>query len=192
MRTVILSGASGSGKTTIAEVIETRLSGLADVLFFDRIGVPSEEAMRAGWGSGEEWQKAMTREWVARIAAMPDRGVPVLFEGQMRLSFVRDALCSVNLSDAHVVLVDCDDETRGRRLQNDRGQPELATLRMMNWARFLRSEAEAGGYEILDTTNIPLAVCVETVCQRLGIETDWSGAAEPHANRGDANLRSGS
>jgi energy-coupling factor transporter ATP-binding protein EcfA2 len=163
MSLVILTGASGSGKTSIAESIGGARPSFADVFRFDRIGVPSPEAMAAGWGSGEAWQRAMTIDWLARIAALRTKSRPVLFEGQMRLAFVREGLPSAGVSDARVVLVDCDDKTRTHRLLTHRNQPELATTTMMNWAAFLRREAREGGYEVLDTTSISLEATVERV-----------------------------
>ena len=127
MRLVILIGASGSGKTAIAEAIAVEYPGLVEVLHFDRIGVPSSEEMTAGWGSGEAWQRAMTLNWLAKIAAMRDQDRPVLFEGQTRLASVREGLLAANISDARVILVDCDDETRTRRLTENRCQPDLAS-----------------------------------------------------------------
>ena len=169
MQLVVLTGASGSGKTTIADAIRTGYPGLVEVLHFDRVGVPSSEAMMAGWGSGEAWQRAMTMEWMARIAALPDRGRPVLFEGQTRLAFLHEALDAAGLAGARVVLVDCDDETRTRRLTRERMQPELANPRMMNWAQFLRREAHEAGCEVLDTARMPLADCIMLVRERLGV-----------------------
>lgn len=67
------------------------------------------------------------------------------------------------------MLVHCDDATRTLRLRNERNQPDLANPDMMNWAKFLRGEAEAGGFELLDTSKISLEDSVEYVCARLGI-----------------------
>jgi hypothetical protein len=161
---VVLTGASGSGKTSIAEAIEIRRPGFADVFRFDRIGVPSPEAMKTGWGSGEAWQRAMTLRWLADIAGQraPDR--PTLFEGQMRLAFVQEGLRLAGLVGARVVLVDCDDETRMHRLVTCRNQPELANPDTMNWAAFLRREAQMAGYEVLDTSKLSLEASVEQVC----------------------------
>jgi dephospho-CoA kinase len=116
MRLVILTGASGSGKTAIAETIRIGHPDLAEVLHFDSIGVPSPEARLAGWGSGEAWQRAMTLSWMTRIAAMSSQNRPVLFEGQMRLAFVREGLLAAGIANARVILVDCDDATRTHRL----------------------------------------------------------------------------
>jgi hypothetical protein len=167
MRLVILAGASGSGKTAIAEAIRIERPDLAEVLHFDGIGVPSPEAMVAGWGSGEAWQRAMTFSWMARIAAMHGQDRPVLFEGQMRLAFVREGLVAAGITDARVILVDCDDATRTHRLSANRDQPELANPTMMIWAEFLRREAKETGCEVLDTSQLSLERSVERVCLHL-------------------------
>lgn len=164
---VILTGASGSGKTAIAEAIETGHPGFADVFRFDSIGVPSPQAMAAEWGSGEAWQRAMTLGWMATIAASPPSSRPRLFEGQMRLAFIREGLAAAGLMGARVVLVDCDDEIRAHRLADRRNQPELSNKAMMNWAAFLRREAREGGYEILDTSGLSLDDSVERACALL-------------------------
>ncbi|AUC99846.1 hypothetical protein [Bradyrhizobium sp. SK17] len=166
MRLVILSGASGSGKTAIAESIRIRRPDLAEVLHFDSIGVPPPEVRRA-WGPDGAWQRAMTLAWMERVAALRGKHHRVLFEGQMRLAFVREGLLAFGIEDARVILVDCDDAIRAHRLITERAQPELANPEMMNWARYLRREANEAGYEVLDTSELPLERCVELVCARL-------------------------
>ena len=71
------------------------------------------------------------------------------------------------IEDFHVILLDCDDATRARRLVADRRQPELANTTMMNWAAYLRREAAQAGCETLDTSRLSLEACVEHVCARL-------------------------
>jgi hypothetical protein len=50
-RLIVLTGASGSGKTAIAKAIEKGPPKIADVFFFDRIGVPTSDEMISEWGS---------------------------------------------------------------------------------------------------------------------------------------------
>ncbi len=122
--------------------------------------------MIAKFGAPETWQRAMTFQWMARIAALSDRGRGILFEGQMRFAFLHEAILAAGLSNHRLILVDCDDATRIERLELDRGQAELANPTMMNWARFLRDEAAQHGYEILDTSIHSINYCVEEIRQR--------------------------
>ncbi len=71
---VILIGASGSGKTTIARAIEHRYAEQVEVFYFDQVGVPSVEEMIAQYGSGEGWQRAKTLEWMAKLAQFARSG----------------------------------------------------------------------------------------------------------------------
>ena len=107
----------------------------------------------------------MTLEWLNRIVVMLD--CPVLFEGQMRMSFIQEGLVSAGITSARIVLVDCDDATRLYRLSHERKQPELADANMMMWAKFLRREADAGGFEVFDTSKISIEESVAHVCELL-------------------------
>jgi predicted kinase len=165
MALVIMTGASGSGKTAIAKTIEGSHPSIT-VLRFDTIGVPSAEVM-ATFGSGHmpggAWQRAMTFKWLERIAPMLEEGKTVLFEGQMRIAFIREALTAFRIENTRVVCVECDESTRTRRLTYDRQQPELANENMTGWSRYLHQEALDAGYEILDTTTLSLADSVRYV-----------------------------
>ena len=163
MALIILIGASGAGKTTLAEGFAARYPELAEIVRFDRIGVPSEAEMVAEFGSGEAWQRAMTFRWLEEIAARLAAGRSVLFEGQTRPSFVAEAAAAAGIGDYRLVLVDCDDATRARRLCAARGQSELASSRMMDWAAWLRAEAKRGGHAILDTSAIKVDEAVAAI-----------------------------
>jgi hypothetical protein len=132
-----------------------------EVIFFDSVGVPNQP--------GEAWQRAMTMAWMEKIRPILSAGRSVLFEGQMRIAFIQEALATAQIPNARIILIDCDDATRQRRLRTDRSQPDLANPTMMNWARYLREEALATGSEILDTGRIPLSDCVNHLCRHLGI-----------------------
>jgi shikimate kinase len=167
MQFVVLIGASGSGKTTIARAIEQRYARHVDVFYFDRIGVPPVERMIAECGSGEAWQRAKTIEWMATLAPVNKSGRRVLFEGQTRLSFLAEGAEAAGVPTYRPILLDCNDETRSRRLLFERKQPELANETMMNWARYLRREAGRYGCEILDSSLLSLEQCVNYVMGRL-------------------------
>jgi len=166
MQFVVLTGASGAGKTTIARAIEERHADEIDVFYFDRIGVPSEERMISEYGSGERWQRAKTIEWMAKLAPLSRSGRGLLFEGQTRLSFLAEAAKTAGGIAYLPILVDCDDQTRSGRLAQ-RKQPELANANMMRWARHLRDEAATFGCEILDTSTVSQEQCITYVLNRL-------------------------
>ncbi len=167
MRFVVLVGASGSGKTTIASAIERFHGNDVQVFYFDRIGVPSVDRMIAEYGSGEAWQRAKTFEWMAKLAPLCGRGHGLLFEGQTRLSFLAEAAEAAGITAYAPILVDCDDETRATRLSLERRQSELANEAMMTWADYLRRDAKERGCDILDTSGIALDQCVAHVMARL-------------------------
>ena len=167
MQFVVLIGASGSGKTTIACAIAQRYADDVEVFHFDGMGVPSAKQMIAEYGSGEGWQRAKTIEWMARLAPLSRSGRGLLFEGQTRLCFLAEGAAAAGGPAYLPILVDCDDETRSRRLSLEREQPELANEDMMNWARYLRREATGSGCEILDTSALSLDQCIIHVVARL-------------------------
>ncbi|HEV2710597.1 MAG TPA: AAA family ATPase [Edaphobacter sp.] len=162
---IVLTGASGVGKTTIALAMEENYPEYT-VFRADTIGVPSAEVM-ATYGTGHQpggaWQRAMTLQWFERIVPLLNSGRSILFEGQMRIAFIHEALATHHISHARVILVECDDETRADRLTNHRLQPELANESMKGWSRFLHQEALEAGYEILDTGRIPIAESVQRI-----------------------------
>jgi hypothetical protein len=133
---------------------------MCEVRFFDSIGIPSAEIMATyvgDYGPGGGWQRAMTMEWMQRIAPLLNSGKVVLFEGQMRIAFIEEAIAASGITNARIVLIDCSDSVRAARLTDDRQQPDLANENMMGWGRFLREEAIRGGYEILDTGSTPFS-----------------------------------
>jgi len=80
---------------------------------------------------------------------------------------VIDAAAAARITDYALILVDCDDAIRKRRLTTDRSSPDLANASMMNWAKSLRDEAKQMRCRILDIGLSPLDVCVEEVWAQL-------------------------
>jgi hypothetical protein len=128
-----------------------------------------------GHQPGGAWQRIMIFKWLAKIAPMLSEGKTVLFEGQMRIAFIREALAASKIENARVVCVECDDSTRARRLTHDRLQPELASESMAGWSRYLHQESLEAGYEFLDTTNLSL---LDSVRHVLSIFEDHSKPTE--------------
>ncbi len=101
---LVLTGASGAGKTTLARGVETALPRCR-VFYFDSLGVPSAAEMRAfGDDAGEAWQRAMTWKWMERLAPLAASAQPVLLEGQIRIAFVREAAAAYGMTASLVVL----------------------------------------------------------------------------------------
>jgi hypothetical protein len=170
---VVLTGASGSGKTSIALELD-RTHPEYTVLRFDTIGIPSAEVMEnfgTGYQPGGAWQRAMTLQWFERFAPILHTGRSVLFEGQIRIAFITEALAINGITHARIVLVECDDCTRDDRLIRYRKQPELANESMRGWSRYLHKEALESGVEILDTGSCTLS---DSVAHILGHLTSWS------------------
>jgi hypothetical protein len=164
---LVLTGASGVGKTTILRTLAARaLPGIA-AYHFDSIGVPSVAEMTAKFGSPEGWQVRMTREWIARLAAnVSDDRVAVL-EGQVRPSVVRDAFARSGVRTGQIVLLDCDPDVRDARLRGPRRQPDLASAQMSMWAAYLRGQADALDLPILDTTTGAPEVLVDRLLRHV-------------------------
>ena len=150
----ILTGASGAGKTTIIKEASAIHSDIK-CLHFDDIDIPPVSKMIDDFGSQEEWQKNHTLEWMKLISQdyLPQHHV--LFEGQMRLAFIKEAIDQALVKNkVNIYLVDCSDEERFRRLTEERNQAELCTEEMRNWAAFLRNEAISLGTPIINTDHL--------------------------------------
>lgn len=149
---LVVTGASGVGKTTLVRGLERR--GLPGVQchYFDSIGVPTPEEMTRQYGGGEQWQRAMTRQWMQRLAGCTPPGSLAVLDGQVRPSEVVEALAATPIPIVEILLVDCSHRQRDHRLRTLRSQPELATTEMAAWAAYLRGQADALRLPRLDTS----------------------------------------
>lgn len=160
-RVVFLLGASGVGKTAVAEHLEGRVPWIGRVHYFDSIGVPTPGRMIEEHGSGEGWQKWATEQWVLRLAGSDER--LQLLEGQTRPSFVNEALDTAPKLEPILILLNCSAEVRRYRLTELRGRPELASARMETWSAYLRGQADALGLPMIDTDELSIAEVAERV-----------------------------
>lgn len=158
MKIYFVIGASGAGKTTAVKKLEEKMKDV-HFCYFDSIGVPSNEDMIKEYGSLENWQKAKTIEWVEKIKNDYIDGWPVVLDGQIRPEFIETACGQNNINNYTVILFDCSDEVRTKRL-HARNQPDLANKDMMNWAKLLRDESKNRGYDIIDTSDMSIEAMV--------------------------------
>jgi hypothetical protein len=143
-RIVVVTGASGAGKTTVVTALAARNIAGVTCAFFDSVGVPPPEEMPL------DWQEKTTTEWIRRLARNP-ADIAVL-DGQTRPTFALRAFTEIGVRGSFVLL-DCAREVRKARLVA-RGQPELATDDMHAWAAYLCGQADALGLPVIDTSGL--------------------------------------
>jgi len=150
---VLMTGASGAGKSYLAKALEEKLDPkFAHIAYFDHIGVPPVEEMIEKFGSGEKWQEAMTHKRLQMLASKQDKRV-IILEGQYRPQFVLDACKELGIHHYILVLIHADRKIRDSRLIKHRRQPDLANDTMENWAQFLKSRTEELGGVVIDTSD---------------------------------------
>jgi hypothetical protein len=149
---LVVTGASGSGKTAAVSALAARALPGVRCYHFDAIGVPSREEMDREFGGGEQWQALKTQEWLVRLAADPDGAEVYVLDGQTRPTFVIRAAERSGIDGVRIVLLDCEPSVRNTRLIELRGQSELANSQMDCWAAYLRGQADALNLPVIDTT----------------------------------------
>ena len=162
---LVLTGASGAGKTTIVERLAAL--GLEGVgcYHFDSIGVPTAEEMETRFAGGDSWQAWALDQWVDRIARNEDRVRLAVLDGQVRPTAALEAGARHDLTTL-VVLIDCTTDVRNARLITQRGQPDLANSRMDMWAAYLRGQADALRLAIVDTSGMSIDASVAALRER--------------------------
>ena len=157
-----ITGASGAGKTTAVAALRERIEArVLPTLELDSLGVPSHEEMVAAWESPRGWQKAMTWHWVYTAKHVYRTHPLVVLEGQFDPQYAI-AACSAHRVRNAVLLLHADDTVRRERLAQ-RGQGELATAEMREWASYLRESAQQLGGVVIDACG-PIESVVDAIC----------------------------
>ena len=157
---LVVTGASGSGKTAAVRALDARALSGVRCYYFDAVGVPPAESR----GSGPEgWQAVTTKAWIGRLSADPDGAEVYVLDGQTRPSFVRSAAEGTHTALVRMVLLDCAPAVRHARLVGPRGQPELSNSRMDCWAAYLRGQADALNLPVIDTTDLGIDATVDAL-----------------------------
>lgn len=149
---LIVTGASGAGKTTLVRELESRQLDGVGCYYLDSIGVPTADEMTRRFGGPDAWQAWATQEWVSRLCENADGVTVAVLDGQVRPSLARAVLAAAGVRNAEIVLVDCAPAVRNARLRGPRGQPDLACADMDCWAAYLRGQADALDLPIVDST----------------------------------------
>lgn len=170
---IFISGASGSGKTTLMTDLYYELNDAnIPCLHFDDVGIPSEQKMVAEYGSTNAWQEAMLDQWISKIKTHYQDKQLVFIEGQVNLEYLVAAFKKFNIGRYQIILAHCDCATRHQRLKQNRKQPELANVKMDDWAEYLKNQAIAMQVTILDTTALDrsaMLACFKNQLFNLGI-----------------------
>ena len=111
--------------------------------------------MTKKYGGPEEWQRAKTIEWVQLIKNDYLPAKNAILDGQTRPIFIEEACKKGNVNLYEIILFDCNDGIRKKRLIV-RGHPELASDSMMNWAKHLREESALRDCKIIDTSKLSI------------------------------------
>lgn len=165
---LILTGASGAGKTTISRAIAHKYPAVL-VLEADALEPPSIEFVESigiTEGAGGSFQRSRALFWIGQLTSVLRAGRPVLLDYQCRIAFLEEALSFHGVAIAKVVLVECTQQEREARL-HERGSLGLIHEEMQNWSRYLHREAVEAGIQILNTFDLPVHESVRSLTQFL-------------------------
>lgn len=150
---IFILGASGSGKTTLVKNIETKYPNEYYFGYFDQPKVPSEEEVKEKYGDWNNWGIERTNEWVKRIRENYLESRVTIFDVHTQPVNIENACREFDITNYDVILLDCSDEERKRRLIK-RGQPHLINDSLLTWAQLLRDEGIKRHYTIIDNTEL--------------------------------------
>ena len=144
---IVLTGASGAGKTTILLALaDLQLTGV-ECINCDRVNLEMDKSV-----DPSDRQAAVLRHWIREMKDREDRVCLAVLDTQIRPHQALEVIAEEGINNFEIVLVDCDPNIRNQRLVAERQQPELVNHRMDCWAAYLRGQADALKLPIIDTT----------------------------------------
>jgi len=156
---IIITGASGVGKTTILKKLAKDQVEKALIYHFDYIGIPDWSTIK----DAKKWQRDTTYTWIDKLVDIArKKKVNIVFEGSTDIQFIKEGFLRNQFGNYRIVLFDCSTEIMKERLSG-RGQPELYTSDMVNWLNKLRADAIAEDIDIVKTDKFS----VDQICKML-------------------------
>lgn len=150
---IFILGASGSGKTTNVKTIENKYPDKYHFAYFDQPKVPSVEEVQENYGGWEKWGIERTNEWIKKIKESYVENKVTIFDVHTKPENIENACKDFGITDYVVILLDCSDDERKRRL-TERGQAHLINDSLLEWAGFLRQEAVNKNYIVINNTEL--------------------------------------
>ena len=170
---LILTGASGAGKTTLMHKLnELEIPGVE--------GFNCDRVLEEVRGSSDktDLQAKVLRYWTSKLGRERTQLSLAVLDTQIAPHRALEVLNESKISRSQIVLVDCEPVERNRRLCNERRQPELANAQMDCWAAYLRGQADALNLPIIDTSQNSMGQSLEKL-QRLVEELTGRTANSP-------------
>jgi len=154
-RVIVLTGASGAGKTTILHELQELKVPHVECINCDRVNPELTDS------EPSDRQAAILRHWLAEIER-PDKRIDLaVLDTQIRPHRAFEVLAQEGFDRSTVILVDCEPEKRNERLRTERQQHELITHQMDCWAAYLRGQADALNLPVIDTSSESVQTSLE-------------------------------
>jgi GNAT superfamily N-acetyltransferase/dephospho-CoA kinase len=149
---ILITGASGTGKTTILRELEHSFSNPEiAVYYFDDIGIPTFQEMVEKHGSPEKWQEWATHSWIEKLSKVSDKNI-IFFEGSFNAEFAIEKIKELEIKNYQLICLYTQRQIREQRLI-ERGQKELVSQDMENFSLILRENTLKLGGIVIDTSD---------------------------------------
>jgi hypothetical protein len=175
----LVSGSSGSGKSAVGWIVAERIDGLA-LLDFDDVPRPAEP-------TPERWA-ALLERLLQQAVELQAEGRDSLLLGWTPLSQLLESGAAARLDGVAGCLLDCDDETRRRRLEQRtvEGWPEPTpddVSELLRFAEWLRQDYAGREALVIDSSHLTLEQVAdrleEWIRARSGLGSRPSGSPPP-------------